>query len=274
MPLTLSSLGSSSALPTKETYFTAHVLNVRGRLFLLDCGEGTQFRLRQMGISIGALEHIFVTHTHGDHIFGLFGLLSTMRMLERTKPIHLYGPADLGPILDFYKARFGTPCPYELFFHPVGGTAPAVVLETAEATVTSLPLEHVSVPAYGYLFTETTVRRSLPRRVAYCTDTGPVPALADWIRGVDLLFHEATFLQDRVAAARKYGHSTAQDAAQLAVEAKVGTLLLGHFSARYEDPHAFLAEARPIFPNTFLSLEGTVFEVPRVYQESNPFHYE
>lgn len=264
MPLTLTSLGSSSALPGRNNYFTAHVLNVRGRLFLIDCGEATQFRLRQLGISIGAIEHIFITHAHGDHVFGLFGLLSSMNMLNRTKPLHIFAPAPVGDILRFFLDTFNNHgCSYEICYHLVSGTEPQVICQTDKAIVTSLPLQH-GVPTYGYLFEETKIRKSIPRRVAYCTDTCYVPSLPTWIAGVDLLFHETTFMKDKTDSAEKYQHSTTLDAARVALEAGVKQLVVGHFSSRYDDVTLFLEEARSLFPATALSLEGTIFEVPRV----------
>lgn len=266
MPLKLSSLGSASAVPTKDTYFTAHVLNVRGRLCLLDCGEGTQFRLRQMGISMGAIDYIFLTHMHGDHCFGMPGLLSTMDLLGRRKELHITAPESFSNLYRYFVDNHGGQPSFEVIFHPLTATVPEHVLSTAEFSVTALPLHHI-VPTYGYLFEETKVRKSEPRRVAYCTDTAYFPELVEWVKGVDLLFHEATFMDAQKDKAVKYCHSTALQAAQLAKEAQVKQLLLGHFSRKYTDVWEILAQAQSVFPQTSLSLEGTEFEVPRVLCE-------
>ncbi len=263
MPLTLTSLGCASALPTRDNYFTAHVLNIRGRLFLLDCGEGTQLRLRQLGISMASIEHVFITHLHGDHVFGLPGMLSTMHLLNRKSPLYIHAPAGLEKMMAFYFDFLGEREPSFPVIHvkvEADGLAP--VLDTDTTDVYAFPLNH-SVPAYGYLFREKPVRKSYPRSVAYCTDTAPRTEIPSWIKGVDLLFHEATFLEHDAEAAAKYLHSTARQAAQTALDAGAGQLLLGHFSSRYKETPAFLAEAREIFPNTELSTEGRTFTVPR-----------
>ncbi len=263
MPLTLTSLGSAAALPLKGSYFTAHVLNVRGRLFLLDCGEGTQLRLRQLGISLGAIDNIFLTHLHGDHVFGIFGLLSSMHLLERTAPVHIFAPGGFERMLEFYFSRFvNGPSSFPVTHHLVSGDRPALLLDGPTAGVYSLPLHH-SVPAYGYLFREKKIRRSEARSVAYCTDTAPVADLPAWINGVDILFHEATFLEQDKCSAEKYLHSTAADAARCALESGAHRLVIGHFSSRYKETPAFLAEARAIFPATEAGYEGSVFSVPR-----------
>ncbi len=265
MPLTLTSLGCASALPTRDTYFTAHVLNIRGRLFLLDCGEGTQLRLRQLGISMGSIEHVFITHLHGDHVFGLLGMLSTMHMLNRKHPLYIHAPAGLEKLIAFYFAFLGEREPsFTIIHEKVETDGLSLILETDTADVYAFPLNH-SIPAYGYLFREKPVRKSYPRAVAYCTDTAPRPEIPVWIKGVDLLFHEATFLEQDTVAAAKYLHSTARQAAQTALSAGAGQLILGHFSSRYKETPAFLAEAREIFPNTELSTEGRTFSVPRSF---------
>jgi ribonuclease Z len=263
MPLTLTSLGCASALPTRDTYFTAHVLNIRGRLFLLDCGEGTQLRLRQLGISTGSIDHVFITHLHGDHVFGLLGMLSTMHLLNRKRPLYIHAPVGLEKMIAFYFDFLGEREPsFDIVHEKVETEGLSPVLETDTADVYAFPLNH-SIPAYGYLFREKPVRRSYPRSVAYCTDTAPRPEIPSWIKGVDLLFHEATFLEQDSVAAEKYLHSTARQAARTALDAGAGQLLLGHFSSRYKKTPAFLAEAREIFPNTELSTEGRTFSVPR-----------
>ena len=263
MPLTLTSLGCASALPTKENYFTAHVLYIRGRSFLLDCGEGTQLRLKQLGISPSAVERIFITHLHADHVLGLPGMLSSMHLLERKKPLYIYAPQGLEKLLSFYFDFLGREdSSFPIIHEIVEGEGVFPIYEGETATVFAFPMNH-SIPSYGYLFREKPVRKSKPRSVAYCTDTAPFPELPGWVAGVDLLFHEATYLEEDREAAVKYKHSTARQAAQTAKDAGAGKLLLGHFSSRYKENRAFLEEARPVFQNTELSLEGCTFTVPR-----------
>lgn len=263
MPLTLTSLGCASALPTKDNYFTAHVLNIRGRSFLLDCGEGTQLRLRQLGISLGTIDHIFITHLHADHVFGMLGMISSMHLLKRKDPLYVHAPRGLEKLIAFYFDFSGKQDPsFPVIHEVVEGQGVFPVMDCEQAAVLSFPLNH-GVPTYGYLFREKPVRRSVPRSVAYCTDTAPFPELAGWIEGVDLLFHEATYLEKDLESAIRYKHCTARQAAQTALEAGAGKLLLGHFSSRYKETPAYLAEAKEIFPNTELSTEGRTFSVPR-----------
>ncbi|HNR27793.1 MAG TPA: ribonuclease Z [Bacteroidales bacterium] len=263
MPLTLTSLGSASALPARNTYFTAHVLNIRGRSFLLDCGEGTQLRLGQLGISLGAIDHVFITHLHADHVFGLLGMISSMHLLKRNAPLYVHAPRGLEKLIEFYFDFSGKQDPsFPIIHKVVEGTGMFPVMDGGEALVSAFPLNH-GVPTFGYLFREKRVRKSEPRSVAYCTDTAPFPELAGWVEGVDLLFLEATFLEKDLESAQNYKHCTARQAAQIALDAGVGKLLLGHFSSRYKEAPAYLAEAREIFPDTELSTESRTFSVPR-----------
>jgi len=214
---------------------------------------------------MGSIEHVFITHLHGDHVFGLLGMLSTMHLLNRKHPLYVHAPAGLEKLIAFYFAFLGEREPsFTVIHEKVETDGLSLILETDTADVYAFPLNH-SIPAYGYLFREKPVRKSYPRSVAYCTDTAPRPEIPVWIKGVDLLFHEATFLEQDTVAAAKYLHSTARQAAQTALSAGAGRLLLGHFSSRYKETPAFLAEARELFPNTELSTEGRTFSVPRSF---------
>jgi len=186
-----------------------------------------------------------------------------MHLLNRKQPLYIHAPGGLEKMIAFYFDFLGERKPsFDIFHETVQTDEFLPVLETDTADVYAFPLNH-SIPAYGYLFRERPVRKSYPRSVAYCTDTAPRPEIPSWIKGVDLLFHEATFLEQDTVAAAKYLHSTARQAAQTALDAGAGQLLLGHFSSRYKETPAFLAEARDIFPNTELSTEGRTFSVPR-----------
>jgi ribonuclease BN (tRNA processing enzyme) len=211
MPLTLTSLGSSAALPLKESYFTAHVLNVRGRLFLLDCGEGTQLRLRQLGISLGAIDNIFLTHLHGDHVFGIFGLLSSMHLLERTAPVHIFAPGGFEKMLEFYFSRFvNGPLPSG-YTSSISGTGPLASRRRTYSRCLFPPVLHHSGPATLFV-QEKKVRRSETGSVAYCTDTAPVADLPAWITASISFFMKPPFWS-RINVPQKYLHSTAADAA-------------------------------------------------------------
>jgi ribonuclease Z len=291
-------LGCGSALPTTRHYATSQVVNVREKLYMIDCGEGAQMQLRRSRLKFTRLNHIFISHLHGDHCFGLPGLISTFGMLGRTADLHLYAHPDLerllGPQLDFFCKGMS----YQVRFHAINPACQEVIYEDRSVTVTTLPLQH-RVPTCGFLFTEKAtpdhIRRDMidfygiptyelnriknggdyvtpdgtlvpharlttpsapPRRYAYCSDTRPIPALAETLRGVDLLFHEATFMEQDAARAAETFHTTARQAATLARQAEVKRLLIGHFSARYDDEQGLLSEAQEVFPATTLASEN------------------
>lgn len=297
-------LGCGSALPTLRHFPSCQVVSLRERLYMIDCGEGAQLQLRRSHLKFGRLSRIFISHLHGDHIFGLMGLVSTLGMLGRETPLHIHAPAQLErllrPQLDFLCKGI----PFEVVFEPVDlSAAPALVYEDKAVSVYTIPLRH-RVPCTGYLFREKPalphIRRDMidflhiphyaiqgikegagwtteegdfyphaalvrpaaaPRSYAYCSDTAPVEANAELLRGVGLLYHEATFGEDNAARAAETQHSTARQAAQMALAAGAKRLVIGHFSSRYEDEAPLLAEARAVFADTQLAREGAVFGV-------------
>ena len=280
------------------------VVECRGKLYMIDCGEGAQLQLRRSSLSFEKLGHIFITHLHGDHCFGLIGLISTFGLLGRHAALHIYAPAQLEPMLKaqldmFFNYDIG----YEVFFHPVDTSVQQVVFEDNSLTVETIPLEH-RMPCAGYLFREKPglphIRRDMidmygipvsqinnikagqdytlpdgtvikhqqlvtpadpPRSYAYCSDTRYMPGLHEMVRGVNTLYHESTYAQDKLSSAEKYCHSPAAQAATVARDAQAGKLLLGHYSARYSDESILLKEAREVFPNSFLTDEMKVFDV-------------
>jgi ribonuclease Z len=297
-------LGCGSALPTIRHFSSMQVVECRGKLYMIDCGEGAQLQLRRSSLSFEKLGHIFITHLHGDHCFGLIGLISTFGLLGRHAALHIYAPAQLEPMLKaqldmFFNYDIG----YEVFFHPVDTSVQQVVFEDNSLTVETIPLEH-RMPCAGYLFREKPglphIRRDMidmygipvsqinnikagqdftlpdgtvikhqqlvtpadpPRSYAYCSDTRYMPGLHEMVRGVNTLYHESTYAQDKLSSAEKYCHSTAAQAATVARDAQAGKLLLGHYSARYSDESILLKEAREVFPNSFLTDEMKVFDV-------------
>ena len=302
MNFTLNVLGTASALPTTERYPSAQVLNVRGRLFMIDCGEGAQIQLRRAGVSFLRIEHICLSHIHGDHIFGIFGLLSTMAMLGRTAPLNIYAPGSFGPVLDFFKDRFGEGILYEINYVILEMTAPEVIYENRNVELIAFPLNH-RVETFGYIIREKmpqfnvrkdaiakygltlseigTLKRGEdvvrddmviansdaayrpynPRSYAYCSDTAPFPELSQWIKGVSVLYHEATFPNEMAEMAAKTYHSTTGQAAQCAKDAGVGRLLAGHYSSRYPSVEFYLDELRSVFPESYLAKDMDVFEI-------------
>ena len=302
MNFTLNVLGTASALPTTERYPSAQVLNVRGRLFMIDCGEGAQIQLRKAGVSFLKIEHICLSHVHGDHIFGLFGLLSTMGMLGRTAPLSIYAPKSLAPVLDFFRSSFGEGLLYEIRHVELQMTSPEVVYENRTVELLAFPLNH-RVETFGFLIREKmpqhnvhkeaiarygltlaeigtlkrgedVVREDMvirnadaayipfkPRSYAYCSDTAPFPELAQWVKGVSVLYHEATFPAEMSEMAEKTFHSTTLQAAQCAKDAGVGRLLVGHYSSRFPSLDFYLDELRSVFQESFLTRDMDVFEI-------------
>ena len=296
-------LGCGSALPTLKHYPSAQVVEVRGKLFLVDCGEGTQIQLRRSRLRFTKISAIFISHLHGDHCFGLIGMISTFGLLGRTAKLTICGPEALGPVLRQQLDVFCQGLDYEVDFQAVDTTVEQVIYEDRSLTVETIPLSH-RTPCCGFLFREKPtlphIRRDVadfyqipvsqfqlikggadwttadgevvpnsrltlpadaPRSYAYCSDTCYLPELKRQLQGVSTLYHESTYGEDNVQRAEKYCHSTARQAAMLAREARVGQLLLGHYSSRYEDEQVLLDEAKKVFPNSRLTDEMAVFDV-------------
>ncbi len=301
MKLTI--LGSSSALPTSGRYPSAHVLNAHERLFLIDCGEGTQMQLRKTRTRFAKINHIFISHLHGDHVFGLYGLLSTFSLMGRTNTIHLYAPENYDKMLKSHLSDFDINLSFEIDFIPLSGKDPVKILDDKYLTVTSFPLQH-RIPSYGFLFREKRSERNIkkeciekyqipqvrlpaikkgedfvtpdgviiknedltlpphePLSYAYCSDTKYFKRLASFVKGVSLLYHEATFDKSKEDLAEITGHSTTLDAAKTAIDAKAGALIIGHFSARYKEIEPLIEEAQTIFPETYAAIDGHSYEV-------------
>ncbi len=305
MNFTLNILGTASALPTTNRYPSAHVLDVRGRLFLIDCGEGVQIQMRRMGISYLKIEVICISHIHGDHLFGLFGLLSTMGMLGRTAKLRIFAPKSFAPILKFYISYFGDGMKFDIDFQPLSMKSPEVIYETKSIEILAFPLNH-RIETFGYVIREKppmfnvhkdaieryglslaeigTLKRGedvvrntgvisnseaaylpyVPRSYAYCSDTAPFPELAQWVKGVDLLYHESTFPVSMSDMAAATFHSTTVQAAECAREAGAARLVVGHYSSRFSNVAPFLDEIRQVFDNAVLAKEGDVLEIPLV----------
>ena len=267
MVFTLTIMGTASAMPISDRNPSAQMLTVQGRLFLMDCGEGTQQQIRRAHLAFMKVEAVFITHIHGDHLFGLFGLLNTMTMYGRTAPLYIYGPRALGSVINFYKSFFGEHDSYEILFTPVDCSVPQVVHRSKHVTVSAFPLKH-KIECYGYRFDEIVTERHWqenpdyhPKSYAYCSDTSPFPQLAEWVRGVDLLYHEATYPTEMADKAAERGHSTTVQAAQCALDAGVGRLVVGHYSSRVNDFDALVRECRELFPATTAAQDLDIFEI-------------
>lgn len=291
-------LGSSAAIATDDRNLTSHLVNHCNRLFLIDCGEGTQFRLRQLRVRSNRIKHIFISHLHGDHFYGLIGLISTMHLLRRSDELTIYGPPALKEIIQLQLKSSGTEIIYPLNFVDTQSIDEEIIFDDGKLTVSTFPLKH-RIPTTGFIFREKeqprhinkdicdrygiplvyyeSLRKGLdyiandgelipndvltlppdyPRSYAYCSDTAYEEKTADYIAGCDFLYHESTFAHDLADAAREKMHSTNVQAAMIAKKANARKLMLGHFSARYDDLEPLLEEARATFSETILAEEG------------------
>ena len=261
MKFTLKIMGTASAMPISDRNPSAQVLCAEGRFFLIDCGEGTQQQLRRAGVSFLKIEAVFITHIHGDHMFGLFGLLGSMALYGRTTDLYVYGPQALGSVLKFYESFFGEGMGYKVVFNAVKCREPEPVHSSKHLTVSAFPLAH-KIECYGYRFDGiASERHPVPPSYAYCSDTEAMPRLAGWLSGVDTLYHEATYPAGLADKAACHHHSTTLDAARCALDAGVRRLLIGHYSSRVKDLDAFVQECRQIFPDTVAARDGDVFEI-------------
>ena len=296
-------LGAGSAMPTLRNHPSAQLIQSGNDLILVDCGEATQYRLLELGLrNSQKLRHIFISHLHGDHYFGLMGLLTSLGLNSRTEPLHLYAPTALQEVLTAVFRASNASLTYPLLWHPLDQEALATPLLTTETlTVEAFAVKH-RIPCFGFLFREKSPLRRLrkerisayisyeqlkqlkqghdiydeegrlryavadftlppepPQSYAYCTDTLPLLELIPILNGIDLLYHEATFLEEHSERAAKTYHSTAKQAAMIAREANVGALLLGHLSSRYTHTDTFLKEATTLFTNTYLAEEGRTY---------------
>jgi ribonuclease Z len=301
MKLTI--LGSSSALPTSERYPSAHVLCAHERYFLIDCGEGTQMQLRKNRIRFSKINHIFISHLHGDHIFGIYGLLSTLSLMGRKAPLHLFAHEKYEQILQSHLLDFDIHLGFRIDFIPLSGKDPFNILDDKYIIVTAFPLEH-RIHSFGFVFrekkserkiikdaivkysipiskiqsikegddfvagngeiirnTDITIPPAEPLSYAYCSDTKYFPRLASFIKGVTVLYHEATFDKSKNDLAVITGHSTTVNAARVATEAGAGTLIIGHFSARYKNIDILVEEARSIFAETYPAIDNKTYDI-------------
>lgn len=296
-------LGSSSATPIFNRNPSAQIINVNEKLYLLDCGEGTQQQLLRYGIKASRIDEILISHLHGDHYLGLVGLLSSMHLIGRTKPLNLYGPTELQEILEVSFRHSQTMLRYPIIFHATRTDKSEKIFENYDVVIETFPLEH-RIPCTGYKFSEKqrlprmikekveelnipvddirlikkgfpftdkmgkvhpaselTTEPDKPRAYAYCSDTICNWKYLDIITNVNLLYHESTFMHDMVERAKETFHTTAFEAAEVALKANAKCLLIGHFSARYRELEPMLQESLTIFPNTRLAVEGQTFEV-------------
>lgn len=301
MKLTI--LGCYSATPKISTHTTSQVLEINNHIFLIDCGEGTQVQLRRRKIKFSRIKHIFISHLHGDHFFGLIGLISSFGLLNRETELHVYGPKGIKEIIVLQLKLSKSWTKFPLYFHELESTEAEVIFEDKKVSVETIPLEH-RVYTNGFLFREKPGERKLlveevrkhnidvayynsikkgkdiqledgtkipnemltnpprdPFAYAFCSDTVYKPAIIPQLRGINMLYHESTFLEKHIDKADKTKHSTAKQAAEIAKAAEVGKLILGHYSTRYANLNLFLKEAKSVFQNVELAEDGKIFEL-------------
>ena len=300
MKLTI--LGCYAATPRTFTNPTSQILEIKNRIFLIDCAEGTQVQLRKNKIRFSKINHIFISHLHGDHFFGLIGLVSTFTLLNRTTDLHIYGPKGIQEIIKLQLRLSNSWTNYGLFFHELESNDSEVIFEDEKVLVKTIPLRH-RVYTNGFLFQEKTGDRKLnldavqnyeidtcyyqkikngkditlddgrviendkltfdpipAKNYAFCSDTAYNEAIIPIIENIDVLYHESTFLQSEENLAKKTLHSTAKEAATIALKSNAKQLILGHYSTRYENIDLFKEEAATIFPEVLLADDGKSFE--------------
>jgi ribonuclease Z len=303
MSVKLTILGSSGALPAYGRFPTSQYLNIQNSHILIDCGEGAQMQLMKYQVPIHKIEHIFISHLHGDHYLGLMGLLFSMHLQRRVNDLHLYSQKGLDEIILLQLKYSKSALLFNIVFHCIDATQQQLIHDDETYTVHTIPLNH-KLSCTGFLFREKPKLRKINKEklkegmllqhiallktganiidekgtllyrneeytlpalpsfsYAFCSDTGWNENMIEQIRGVNLLYHEATFMEEEKDKAKETKHSTAAEAATMAKKCEAGKLLIGHFSARYRELEPMLMEAREIFTNTELAMEGNTFEL-------------
>ena len=298
--LSVTILGNNSAVPAFNRHPTSQVVSHDGNNFLVDCGEGTQIQMIKYKIRRGKISHIFISHLHGDHYFGLVGLLNTFGLLNHIQELHVYGPAPLQQIIEMQMKVAETILPYPLFFHIL--SRHEVLVDNNRIRITAFPTTH-RIECYGFLFEEKEGKRKLlidkvrkldiplsfysslqegldyitPRgqvikndlvttasergkKYAFCADTRYDEGMIKYIYGADMIYHEATYLDNMKEKATERFHCTTKQAAEIARKAMVKKLLIGHFSSKYNTLEQFEMESKEVFPNTELAIEGVTYE--------------
>lgn len=299
--LSVTILGNNSAIPAHGRNPTSQVLQTQDESYLIDCGEGTQQQLMKYKVRRKRINHIFISHLHGDHYFGLIGLLTSMGLMGRINDLHLHAPPLLQEIINLQLKAADTILPYTIYFHPLGDEC--LIANDKKITVECIKVNH-RIECWGFIFREKknprsidpekvkayeipaayyealqkgadytnkkgtiipneelTVAAALPKSYAYCADTVYDETIIDKIKNVDLLYHEATYLKDLSERAAQRFHSTTEQAGTIAKKANAKKLIIGHFSSKYEVLDEFLKEAAEVFPNTELALEGICYPI-------------
>jgi len=294
-------LGNNSAIPSNDRHPTSQVVTIEDQLLLLDCGEGTQMQFNRYKIRRSKITYIFISHLHGDHYFGLIGVITSMALLNRLDDLHIYGPEKLKDIIEIQLDAAGIVLPFKLFIHAL--TETKLIVEEKKFTVSCFPADH-RIECWGFVIREkknprkidiekisqseipkayydelkkgedyikkdgsvilnheVTIPNTPPRSYAFCADTRYNESIIQYVKNVSMLYHETTYLKDQLDRAHERFHSTTEQAATIALKAEVGELIIGHFSSRYDTLTSFLNESKVIFPKTSLAKEGSTFKI-------------
>lgn len=299
--LAVTILGNNSAVPAFDRHPTSQVITIDGAHFLVDCGEGTQIQMLNYKIRRSKITHIFISHLHGDHYFGLVGLINSFGLLNHLQDLHVYAPSPLQEIILWQLKVGSTKLPYQLFFHTIAGEQ--VLVDEERFVIKCFPTNH-RIECYGFSFHEKKAKRKLNvvkareydipfsyydklkngedhitplgeiiknewvtedpvpgKTYAFCADTKYDETIIPHIRDADMIYHETTYLDALRARAEERFHTTTKQAALIAKKANVKKLLIGHFSSKYDTLEEFEMEAREVFPDTELALEGVTYKV-------------
>jgi ribonuclease Z len=299
--LAVTILGNNSAIPAFDRHPTAQIVQNGEQSFLIDCGEGTQMQLVKYKLRHSKINHIFISHLHGDHYFGLIGLLTSMGLLGRKQELNLYGTEDLKAIIDLQLKVAAATLSFQLNFHPL--KKEGIILDEKKITVECFKVKH-RIECWGFLFKEKKHPRKInaeevkkhnipplfferlhmgedyiteknsviknealtsaagdPKIFAYCADTIYDEELLHKIKDADMVYHETTYLHAQQEKAASRYHCTSKEAATIAKKANAKKLLIGHFSSMYENLDEFKTEACSIFENTELALEGVCYRI-------------
>ncbi|MBC8046383.1 MAG: ribonuclease Z [Fimbriimonadaceae bacterium] len=306
MSFSITIIGSNSAIPAHGRHPSSQLVTIQDKHYLIDCGEGTQMRLHELNIRASRINHIFISHLHGDHYFGLIGLISTYHLLKRIRPLHIYAPKELLSIIQLQLQAGQTNLCYEIIFCPLDPHKSERILENDDITVDTILLKH-RIDCLGFLFKEKKRERKVikekmdayelsfdlvpelkkgfditdpktgniipnkelttdplrARSYAYCSDTAYNENMLSAIYGVDLMYHDCTFDDAAQLRAEETYHSTTKQAAQIAKLSQAKQLLIGHFSSKYENLNSLLLEAKEVFENTLLAIEGKIYSIER-----------
>lgn len=299
--LAVTILGNNSAIPAFGRHPTSQIITTADDLLMFDCGEGTQIQILNYRIKRSRINHIFISHLHGDHYFGLIGLLNSFALLGRIQPLHVYGPAPLIEIIELQFRISNTTLPFLFTFHAIEKAG--LLLDAKNYTVECFSTQH-RIECWGFVVKEKrhprkidiekvtaydiptasyqklqdgedyisadgsiiknellTIENVKPKSYAFCADTIYDESLCSIIAGADLMYHESTYPAALVDKAAERFHSTTKQAATIALKSNARKLLIGHFSAKFENLMQFESEAREVFTNTELAAEGTTYLV-------------